>query len=271
MLHLRVGADFSGLRLFKLNLSLCLRLLKHHIGLLGLHVLRVLQALTRRLLRLGVKISRLRLSNDLLAIAILLPDQNIGDSLQDHRVVHDHLLDVWRLRLAEELLGVIPAHRLHGVSDDSLLVKQFGRTRHDLHQSRDLHDTLRMAGRVRIGLRRQLIILNGPQKRLRIPIIGGLLVALPEAFRVVLERPHQQPELFGLRRVHPLVNGVQHLGGLVDHGQRRADRRIGAAFAHLAFACPANPHASLRHVINKRHQSLRRSLIRQRHYSLIDR
>ena len=270
LIHLSVGLDLTGLRLFELYFSLSQRRLDLRVCLLSLHVLWVLIVLPWRLLCFGMKIGGLRFSHQLFAVAVLLFQQQIRHFLKDYGIGHDHLFNVRRLGLRKELLGVIPTHRLQGVRNHSFFVKQFRRRRHDLHQARDFHHALRVARRVRVSLRRQFVILNGLQEGLFIPVMGGLFVALPKAAGIVFKRANQQPELLSLRGVKAFVDRVHNFGGLINHGQRCANRGVGTALADLLLAGPANSHAGLRHVVYKRHQCLRRRLVGQGHYGLID-
>ena len=73
---------------------------------------------------------------------------------------------------------------------------------------------------------------------------------------MLLEAVAQKAELFSLRGVHALVDRVQHLGGLFDHRQSGADRRIGPTLAHLKLRRAAHARAGLGHVLDQRHQSL---------------
>ena len=123
-----------------------------------------------------------------------------------------------------------------------------------LLQRHDFHYALTVAGRVWVCLRNQLAIVKRLQKRLFIPCLGWLFVALPKALRVFLEQLHQHLKLFSLCRVHPFVNRVHHFRGLLNHGQRGSNRRIGPTLAHLLFSRAADPHSRLGHVIDQLHQ-----------------
>ena len=127
-----------------------------------------------------------------------------------------------------------------------------------------------MAGGVRVGLRDQLNVGQGLHKQLFVPLHGGLAVAFPEALRVFAEALDQKGELFGLCAVHALVDGVLDFGGLLDHGQRGANRGIGTAFAHLQLGCATHAHARVAHVLHQPHQGLRRLFVGQRHDSIAD-
>ena len=88
---------------------------------------------------------------------------------------------------------------------------------------------------VRICLRNKIAVIERLQERLLVPRKCGHAVLLPEALGVFLEAVAQQLELFGLRRVHALVNCVHDLRGLIDHRQRRADGSVSAPLADLLY------------------------------------
>ena len=170
-----------------------------------------------------------------------------------------------------ELGRVAPAHRLQGGGVDGDGVVQAGVALLELLQAHDLHHALAVAGRVRVGLRDKLAVIERLQERRLVPRIRGLLVALPEALGVLLKATGQKLELLRLRSVHALVDGVQDLGGLVDHGQRGAHRRVGAALAHLHLGRAADSHPGFGHVGDEVHQRRAGLLVGERHHGLIDR
>ena len=87
---------------------------------------------------------------------------------------------------------------------------------------------------------------------------------------MLTEALHQQRELFGLRTVHPLVNRIQHLGGLFNHGQRGANGGVRTALAHLQLRSATHAHSRLAHVLYQRHQRAGRFLVGQRHNRIAD-
>ena len=128
-----------------------------------------------------------------------------------------------------------------------------------------------MRSRVRVGLRDKVAVVERGEERRLVPRVSRLLVALPEALGVLVEAAGEELELLRLRRVHPLVDGVHDLGGLINHGQRRANGRVGPALAHLHLARAANPHAGLGHVGDEAHQRGRGAVVvGQGHDGLID-
>ena len=218
-------------------------------------------------LRLGRNFLLLDLNHGGLGIRLLLLDLH-------HRL---RVLDLWRGLLLErggrhhELLRVRPTHCLQGGGVDGDGVVEARVALLELLQAHDLHHALAVAGRVRVGLRHKLAVVERREERRLIPRICGLLVALPEAFRILLKAAGQKLKLLRLRRMHPLVDRVQDLGGLVDHGQRRAHRRVGAALAHLHLGRAADPHAGLGHVADEVHQRRAGLLVGERHDRLLDR
>ena len=68
---------------------------------------------------------------------------------------------------------------------------------------------------------------------------------LPETIWMFLEALHQKFKLFRLGGMHPLMDRVQDLLGLFNHGQCGSDRRIRLAFSDHHFRSPANAHAGV--------------------------
>ena len=88
---------------------------------------------------------------------------------------------------------------------------------------------------------------------------------------MLLKALHQQAELFGLRRVHPLVDRVQNFLCLLDHGKRGANRSVCPALAHLILAGAADALAGQLDGLRQRHKTLPHILVGQRHDCLRDR
>ena len=169
-----------------------------------------------------------------------------------------------------ELLRVRPTHRLQRRRvDRNRIVERWVRGL-NLFQRHDLHQTLSLACGVWIGLRNEVDLIHATQEGFLIPCTSWLAVLLPEALRVLLETAHEHRELLGLRSMHALVNGIENLGGLIDHGDCGADRSIRPTFAHGCFGCAAKAHACLGHVLDEGHQCLRWFFVWQRHDGLID-
>ena len=220
-----------------------------------------------RLSHLGRNLLRLDLDHRRLGVGLLLLDADHCLSVLDFR---RGLLLEGRGR-HHKLLRVAPAHCLHGggVDGDGVVHRRVLRLK--LLQADDLHHALRLRRGVRIRLRHQLGVVEGLDERLLVPLVGGLLVALPEALGVLAEALDEEAKLLGLRGVHALVDRVQHLGRLIDHGQRRAHRRIGPALADRLLRRAAEAHAGLGDVGHEVHQAHARLLVRERHDGLIDR
>ena len=199
------------------------------------------------------------------SVSLLLVDLQVFHALQD--------FNIWLVALIfrlQELLRVGPADGpQRRLVDGNFIVKLRVRGL-QLLQRHDLHHALAVTGGVRIGLRHQFHVGEGLHKQFLVPRDGRLAVALPEAFGMLAEALHQQGELFGLRAVHALVDGVQDFGGLFNHRQRGADRGVSAALAHLQFRRATHAHASLAHVLHQRHQRPRWLLVGQRHDGIAD-
>ena len=67
------------------------------------------------------------------------------------------------------------------------------------------------------------------------------------------------------------MHRIQHFGGLLDHGNGCAYRRISAAFANLLFRRATNPHTGRGHVLNQLHQGRRWRLVGQFHNGITQR
>ena len=65
------------------------------------------------------------------------------------------------------------------------------------------------------------------------------------------------------------MHGIHDLRGLINHRQRRADRRVSAPLANLLLRRATNTHARLGHVFGQCHQAAANVLIRQRHDCLV--
>ena len=172
---------------------------------------------------------------------------------------------------SHKLLRIVPANSLQrsNVHCDGIVEGRAGLLK--LLQRHDLHETLRLAGGVGVSLRHQIAIIESRHEGLLIPRISRTAVLLPEALRVFLKLPRQKGKLISLRCMKALVNGVNNLLRLLNHGERGANRRIRLAFRHHNFRRATNAHTRVSHLRDKVHQRAGGFFVWQRHHSLRDR
>ena len=172
---------------------------------------------------------------------------------------------------SQELCRISPTKGLQSSRIHSNRVIKRRTCSRQLLQSSNLHQTLRLTCRVWIGLRGQFTVIESLQECLLVPWHGRTAVFLPKTFWIFLETPHQKGKFLRLSLVHTLVDRVQNLLRLLNHGKGCPHRGVLLALINYGFSGPAYAHPRFSHVVDKVHQRARRLFVRQWHNGLGDR
>ena len=130
------------------------------------------------------------------------------------------------LRWLRKCVRVGDAQRPQAVIENRRYLEQFRIGFRHLVERLRPRDPLHLRGGVGIGARDKIIVVQRACEFFNIPPWIAILVEPPKILGVLLEQIPDELEFFRLSRVHPLMNGVNHLCGLLYRRDDRADRRV---------------------------------------------